>query len=465
MAIIFEFCLDQKQMSTPSASKAPLLLGLVCRSWRAVLLSTPALWTTMSLHFYDDSIGRRSDKQKVISALEHWLKYSTPMPIFIEFIDHRAWNRDSDPLVEALITKLTTFASRWRSLSFQFSCRYFPILFDFTSSTKLTSLEHFAIHGDMRGGLISVDVPRHLDLTSATRLKSLSYTGTGRFAKDHIKVGWEGLTHLFLDYDAHHDKSFTISRFYPQLNSCENLTTLSLGIGQPGLLRRGNERILLPHLDTLRVRRLSPFAHARSVIDPLTLPQLKTLEIDATALLIWNNHWHDRQFSELLARSACMLQELYIKDVDFPTEELFRCFDHAPHLTNIVFDPSPRCYRMEDVVKRLTIQPSDAWTSINPCLPNMQRLALSAARESCLNGILEMILSRQRIHDLGAAIAPIQCFELSFYDHFHTREDDRRTVIANFEDSLRHMHSPGANTDMQFAVVIHALYDPTYLDV
>jgi hypothetical protein len=53
----------------------------------------------------------------------------------------------------------------------------------------------------------------------------------------------------------------------------------------------------------------------------------KTLEIDASTLTICIDQWHDCQFSELLAHSACALQELYIKNVNFPTGEFFRCFD------------------------------------------------------------------------------------------------------------------------------------------
>jgi hypothetical protein len=96
--IIFEFFTDNEELPTSTVNKAPLILGLVCRSWRAILKSTLALWTALSLHFYDDCTCDWSDKQKVISVLEHWLRYSILMSISIEFIDHRAWNRDLDLL-------------------------------------------------------------------------------------------------------------------------------------------------------------------------------------------------------------------------------------------------------------------------------------------------------------------------------------------------------------------------------
>src|SRR6267154_3447326 len=212
------------------------------------------------------------------------------------------------------------------------------MIWGFTSSGKLTSVEHLAIHGDLTGKLITPTY--NLDLASATRLKSFSYTGS-EFVDHRIQVGWGGLTHLSLEYGAHQGTSHTLATFYSQLNSCQNLTTCSLGISLPFRRLLGNEDILLPCLETLRVRRLTPRADAGCVIDPLILPQLKTLQIDAAMLVGWNEQWHDRQFSGLLARSACILQELYIKDVHFPPQELFRCFDHAPHLTTLVFDPFP----------------------------------------------------------------------------------------------------------------------------
>ncbi|KAH0839382.1 hypothetical protein J3R83DRAFT_80 [Lanmaoa asiatica] len=99
-------------------------------------------------------------------------------------------------------------------------------------------------------------------------------------------------------------------------------------------LQNGDPTITLSCLQTLRVRRLSPYSHAHTTIDPLILPQLQTLEIDASVLVGWNQHWHDHNFSELLPRSRRTLHHLSIRDVDFPNHELVRCLGLSPELTS-----------------------------------------------------------------------------------------------------------------------------------
>ncbi|KIJ67016.1 hypothetical protein HYDPIDRAFT_52762, partial [Hydnomerulius pinastri MD-312] len=78
MARVFDFCGDvhvRGPHSEPS-KRAPLLLGSVCRSWRALSLAMPRLWTALYL---DLPTSGFFEKQEEI--LHAWLQRSRPFPI------------------------------------------------------------------------------------------------------------------------------------------------------------------------------------------------------------------------------------------------------------------------------------------------------------------------------------------------------------------------------------------------
>ncbi|KAK7438026.1 hypothetical protein VKT23_018194 [Stygiomarasmius scandens] len=80
---IFVRCLPEDRNPVCSASQAPLLLGLICRSWREVCLSTPRLWT--SIHVVLPTSGeitrmcRTVDEKRL--GVEAWLDRSGSLPL------------------------------------------------------------------------------------------------------------------------------------------------------------------------------------------------------------------------------------------------------------------------------------------------------------------------------------------------------------------------------------------------
>ncbi|KAI6167970.1 hypothetical protein EDD17DRAFT_1460349, partial [Pisolithus thermaeus] len=78
MARIFEFCGDigARGPHAEPSKRAPLLLGSVCRSWRALSLAIPRLWTTLYLR-----LPTSGTFVKQHEILEAWLERSRPFPI------------------------------------------------------------------------------------------------------------------------------------------------------------------------------------------------------------------------------------------------------------------------------------------------------------------------------------------------------------------------------------------------
>ncbi|KAK7434207.1 hypothetical protein VKT23_020337 [Stygiomarasmius scandens] len=80
---IFVFCLPEDRNPVCSVSQAPLLLGLVCRSWREVCLSTPRLWS--AVHVVLPTGGEITSMCTTVDGrrlgVEAWLDRSGSLPL------------------------------------------------------------------------------------------------------------------------------------------------------------------------------------------------------------------------------------------------------------------------------------------------------------------------------------------------------------------------------------------------
>ncbi|KAK7022101.1 hypothetical protein R3P38DRAFT_2710032 [Favolaschia claudopus] len=74
LAEIFLACLPSKREALIDESKAPLLLGRICRHWRAVAYSTPALWS--SIHIPWESECPPAILAKLETVVDAWLRRS-----------------------------------------------------------------------------------------------------------------------------------------------------------------------------------------------------------------------------------------------------------------------------------------------------------------------------------------------------------------------------------------------------
>ncbi|KAF9236993.1 hypothetical protein BU15DRAFT_76363 [Melanogaster broomeanus] len=340
-------------------------------------------------------ISRTKDVSRVIPALDMWLKKSSTLPISLTFTDDRSYDPVTEDLIYMLVDRLRNNSRRWQSISLQLSGTYFPLLFTFTPC-DLASLEHLSINGiafpvsrdEFRWGRPSV---AHLNLESATDLKSFAYIGPGDFVDDRISVAWDHLTEVSLTFarTLHLGMSNSLGRHFEQLAQCQNITTCSLGFGLPF---HADQPITLPYLRTLLVRPISVEYHACSVMDVLILPQLQTLEIDTvTPMMRWLTQWRDRQFSNLLARSSCSLERLYIWNVYFPKEELLRCLAHSRNLKSLCFLPYPR----DDISDELDISRlAGAELVVSPVVPRLQELKLAYMDRITFERIMKMVVSR-----------------------------------------------------------------------
>lgn len=81
---IFLHCLADKPI-VPSASRAPMLLGMVCRQWRSIAHGDPRLWTSLNLG--------RWDGPGVDLLVREWLARARRMPLFLNVVLPESWVR------------------------------------------------------------------------------------------------------------------------------------------------------------------------------------------------------------------------------------------------------------------------------------------------------------------------------------------------------------------------------------
>ena len=197
-------------------------------------------------------------------------------------------------------------------------------------------------------------IPLGLNLESTMNLKSFAYSGLCSTPQDII-LHWENLSEVSFAFP-HLGSGRMLCYNLWHLSRCQNITTCSLGIEENTRLQLdSSQTIILPCLETLRICCLSCDAHACSAIDPLILPQLHTLDIDVSNLVIWNQCWHNRNFLDLLARSGCSLLHLSIQNVNFPNNELVRCLALSPSLMSFRFIPCLRFQDINDVLQALDV--------------------------------------------------------------------------------------------------------------
>lgn len=482
LAYIFEHYVAHSEEWMPADSvlaHGPFCIAQVCTLWRAVAESDPHLWTSIHLYFPVSHASREEDVSMVKPILDLHLKWSKTLPISLIYADHRVFERVTKGLVLLLVDRLRTHARRWKRISMELPTGYFSDLFTFTPC-DLSSLEYLGINGNMFTHASSISLS--LDLESATKLQSFSYCGPGRLAEDRIDLHWENLSEASFGFAPYRGLTFASYGRFIDLAQCKNITTCSLGIDRPP--RRGaNENITLPCLQTLRVRRLSPYAHASGSINPLILPQLQTLEIDASSLVIRNQRWHDRTFSDLLARSGCTLLHLSIQDVDFPTDELVRCLALSPELTSLRLIPCPRSQDISDVMRRLKVSLIAAHGGIRSqrrrqgraAVPQLREITLGSSVKGHLDSMMAMFRSRVGASARAAGVASFRRIEVVFFDLWHDADVDRALVledrlerVASFRAGLARWVSENRNDGderLEASVVVDSPYLPGYIDV
>ncbi|KAJ6568594.1 hypothetical protein B0H19DRAFT_1256344 [Mycena capillaripes] len=110
---IFVSCLPTRHCAITHAAHVPLVLGSVCRIWREISLSTPALWS--SVHIVVPHTIDNHPPVAYMEGLRLWLLRSGGCPLTISIFVPNGCELDIHLIVDLIIP----YSHRWKSLKLE----------------------------------------------------------------------------------------------------------------------------------------------------------------------------------------------------------------------------------------------------------------------------------------------------------------------------------------------------------
>ncbi|KAF7340436.1 hypothetical protein MVEN_01963700 [Mycena venus] len=265
---IFVACLPTTHNALIDPSEAPILLGGICRHWRAVAHSTPMLWSSMHIPIIpisdeDPAFGGTVEvASKLEKLVEQWLKRSATCPLDVSVSGVYRIDSDRHP-----IHQLLNVSRRLRHLVLEGEvAALLPLLRLGPDSLPLLR-----------------EYPRLLPFPSLAEV-SLSILSADPLS---LPLKWSQLTRLTLDcfplwtQNGHYEGglggigALEVLRKCPNLLRCELRLTKSPSEVDTGLASN-TSLITLPHMDILILRGIF---HLPNWIPHLVVPKLRCLTV------------------------------------------------------------------------------------------------------------------------------------------------------------------------------------------
>ncbi|KAJ7016523.1 hypothetical protein C8F04DRAFT_1281165 [Mycena alexandri] len=223
--------------------EGPLRLGQICRLWREIALSTPALWTSLHLPL------RRRIPESYLSRIQTVLSRTASLPLTISLTAQYRVQGDSEALrlraMEEILNVLAPHSRTWAEISFKTPPDPLNALHSIHHQLpQLTSLE-LLLEFTPADGTVG---------TMFNHAPMLRNVHLSRFGSQRLALPWTQLTSLHIDSSRLHQLAETIS-WTP------NLVELIVGdITEGGPL---------PHIPAL--------PHLKSLIFTITSPYLQPI--------------------------------------------------------------------------------------------------------------------------------------------------------------------------------------------
>ncbi|KAJ6480833.1 hypothetical protein C8R45DRAFT_1003795 [Mycena sanguinolenta] len=279
-----------------SAQEAPVLLGLICSSWRAISLSMPRLWSRLHVvkppfPYNMNSTALRRYQAKVAQRLEvsgAWLRRSGRCPLSISLQCSHNYDPSNDlppPFApssnapsskDAFLNVLIPFASRWQDISVTIPSSAVQALLDLTGH-DVPRLQSLAI--------VESDARPNLDLTWSSPGSILCAPGLSRFSltggylhetrSSRLPLPWSNLTVLTLL-----TREQTCQDILDVLARCSQLRTCKLGLEHQSEHRQDSivECVFLHSIEIWCSS--SPLHNSGRLLSRLSLPALQDFTLD-----------------------------------------------------------------------------------------------------------------------------------------------------------------------------------------
>ncbi|KAJ7160071.1 hypothetical protein C8R46DRAFT_1106880 [Mycena filopes] len=252
---IFLACAPSHRNCVMSASEAPVLLGRVCSSWRAIAYSTPRLWARIHIvepqQFYgpDPALAGVKAAQR-LEGVKVWLGRSGQCPLSISLQSRSENGPESSESATSFLPALIPLAPRWQHIEFTVS----PVALD--SLLHLTErdvplLESIKLQHEYRFPSPGMQLER-FEMLRAPRIASFRVSGCNSISQV-LPLRWDQLTVLEMSGPTW-ETSMTSDRVLAILRRCPKLGTCQLSVNDLPMDVDGQSpgaTIELKHLRTL----------------------------------------------------------------------------------------------------------------------------------------------------------------------------------------------------------------------
>lgn len=295
---VFYHSLSKTTYITPRDVESPMVLTQVCRHWRAVAISTPRLWSSLSIHL------QKTVCEACRNGCEAWLARAKNVPLTIRVLNDINVFAADPTLVSSLVHWLRPFIIHCSDLWWHGPS--LPTLFVPEAET-MTGLP-----------LERLRITSHRDTPSihfpgpAKRLRSaaLQCLNSDLESLDGIELPWDNLVELNM-----HFALFSSTLFVQLLTRCGHLRTLVVSClcadqDQLAILRTLSPgSITHPFLRRIEIKVIR--AGLDVIFGSLMLPALQ--ELDICFCYRERDAWPHASFMEMVERSRYPLKRLTVR--------------------------------------------------------------------------------------------------------------------------------------------------------
>ncbi|KAF7970720.1 hypothetical protein HWV62_23210 [Athelia sp. TMB] len=293
---IFTRCLPDAAHVTIDYAHAPLLFMQICRHWRSIALSTPRLWTYLTVRARNEAIPEPSSL-----LVKEWLSRAGSLPLSIKV-------EATVSLSPNLVDTLASFRSQIHSLDVLAQDQERQKLFD----GDMANLASLSIRSS--GIAHSFPLPNAMPNLRRLVVPGIEQSSTMPFS-------WADLTALDVT------DSIEFNQCFPIFHQCRSLSRLALHRIDGTHDATYRACATLPHL---RFLQLSPNRDVGILLDHLTLPNLR----QANVAELHSAGRSNVAFLSFLTRSACPLVALTISSV-VPARKLREIVEWVHTLRNM----------------------------------------------------------------------------------------------------------------------------------
>ncbi|KAJ7204951.1 hypothetical protein GGX14DRAFT_569091 [Mycena pura] len=368
-------------------------LSQVCARWRAIVMGTPALWSTITVNH---SLWKLDVAQVATDLLYFSLERSGDVPLTL----HIRGTMMTMRYHETPLDMLAQHSTRWRTISLDCSLPTLQHLLSITDTLPL--LENFSFNNVRDGS--NLIVPRGttlLDAVTVPRLRTLVIPGgsLSHFSTVHLnqlhrlqlnKV-WSREVATVISAMS---RLSTVNYFRLEIDLWSESQPLQLGVADTES-DVGDLTIRL----TGKFDRLQSEEVLEAIFNALTLPNLRELDLESGKYKHFPLAWPHPQFLALCARSAfdTHLHSLCLYDVTITEPQLLQCLIALPVLEHLAISDHKR-FRSRGVDLKLitdSLLRALTRTSEVPALvPLLESLSLRSRNRFTDTVFLDLVVSR-----------------------------------------------------------------------